>query len=73
MFVANEHFETVNFDACISLMDDELREETHKATVLNPDYDSMTDREQDFFDFYCNLHRKKYGEEFEPNKRNGVW
>lgn len=73
MFVANENFETVDFDACVALMDDELREEAHRTTVLNADYERISNSEQYFFDLYCGLHRRKYGEEFEPNKRNGVW
>lgn len=73
MFVANENFETVDFDACVALMDDELREEAHRTTVLNADYERISNSEQYFFDLYCGLHCRKYGEEFEPNKRNGVW
>lgn len=73
MFVVNENFETVDLDACVALMDDKLREEAHMATIFNADYERISDSEQYFFDLYCDLHRKKYGEEFEPNKRNGVW
>lgn len=73
MFVVNEHFDTVDFDACVAIMDDDLREQAHLETVILYDVDTPEIREQHFFDVYCNLHRRKYGEEFEPNKRNGVW
>lgn len=73
MFVVNEYFDTVDFDACVAIMDNDLREEAHKETIFFYDTNKAGIPEQFFFDVYCNLHRKKYGEEFEPNKRNGVW
>ena len=47
----------VDFDACVNLMDDEIRERVHAE--LTP----CTD--QEFVDRYCELHAEKYnGEEF---------
>ena len=55
----------VDFDAAIALMDHHLREMMHNT--FGPC------KPQLFFGFYCRLHRAKFGEEFEPNKRNPVW
>lgn len=48
----------VDFDACVELMDDDLREELHAeyAGEVTP---------QEFLDLYCEAHYKKYGQEFE--------
>lgn len=43
----------VNFDACVALMDDDIREELHAEGLEN---------EQDFLDRYVALHAAKYGE-----------
>lgn len=48
---------SVDFDACVQLMDDEIREE------LNREIGGCT--EQEFLDAYCEEHEEKYGEEFE--------
>lgn len=48
----------VNFDACVALMDDEIREE------LNAEMAPCT--EQEFLDAYVKAHAKKYnGEVFQ--------
>ena len=47
----------VDFDACVNMMDDDLREQAH--TELAPC------TEQEFIDRYCQLHFDKYGEEFQ--------
>lgn len=46
----------VSFDACVNLMDDELREEVHSS------FNGCT--EQEFLDAYCKAHFDKYGVEF---------
>lgn len=51
--------EMVNFDAAVSLMDDEIRETVHA------DLAPCTD--QEFIDEYVKRHEEKYGETFEVN------
>lgn len=47
----------VDFDFCVNLMDDEIREELHAEGIEN---------EQEFIDRYVAAHAEKYnGEEFE--------
>lgn len=60
MTVINSYGVEINFDVAVSMMDDEIREQIC-GTV---------DTEQDFFDAYCEAHAKKFGEIFEPAKRN---
>ena len=48
---------SVDFNACVQLMDDEIREK------LNKEIGGCT--EQEFFNAYCEEHEEKYGEEFE--------
>lgn len=48
----------VDYDACVNLMDDEIREELHREYV-----GEVT--KQEFLDLYCEAHYKKYGQEFE--------
>lgn len=47
----------VDFDACVNLMDDELREQAHRELAPCS--------EQEFIDRYCQLHTQKYGEDFQ--------
>ena len=47
---------TVDFDACVNLMDSELMDTIHMIFEA-PD-------EQSFLDRYCRLHYWKYGENF---------
>ena len=47
----------VDFDACVNMMDDEIREKLHMDMVGEC-------TEQEFLDRYCEAHVKKYGEEF---------
>lgn len=47
----------VSFDACVALMDDDIREK------LNSDLAPCD--EQTFIDAYCKAHLEKYGKEFE--------
>lgn len=48
--------QTVDFDACVSLMDDDIREQVHAELAPCT--------EQEFLDAYCELHAEKYGEQF---------
>ena len=48
----------VDFDACVNLMDDDLREELHMEMAGEC-------TEQEFFDAYCERHLEKYGTGFE--------
>lgn len=48
---------SVDFNACVQLMDDEIREK------LNKEIGGYT--EQEFLNAYCDEHEEKYGEEFE--------
>ena len=47
---------TIDFDAAVELMDDDLREEIHAALAPCT--------EQEFLDEYVKRHEKKFGEEF---------
>lgn len=47
----------VDFEACVNLMDDEIREMLHAEMAPC--------EAQEFLDRYCEEHEKKYGEEFE--------
>ena len=47
----------VDFNACVNLMDDDIREALHMEMA-----GSCT--EQEFLDAYCEAHSNKYGEEF---------
>lgn len=49
--------QTVDFDACVSLMDDDIREQVHAELAPCT--------EQEFLDAYCELHAEKYGEQFQ--------
>ena len=49
--------EEVNFDACVNLMDDEIREAIHAELAPCT--------EQEFLDAYVDRHYDKYGEQFE--------
>lgn len=45
----------VDFDACVNMMDDEIREELHMEGI---------ESEQEFINRYCEAHAEKYGGEF---------
>lgn len=45
----------VDFDACVNLMDDDIREELHLEGF---------ETEQEFLDAYVERHAEKFGEEF---------
>lgn len=63
IIVVNEWGTEIDFEAAANLMDNELREEIC-GTV---------DTEQEFFDAYCKAHEERFGEEFEPAKKNPCW
>lgn len=46
----------VDYEACVSLMDDEIREELHAEMAPCT--------EQEFLDAYCERHADKHGEQF---------
>lgn len=64
-YVINRWDDPVKFDACVPLMDDDVREEVHMELAPCTD--------QEFFDRYCELHLEKFGDDFEPNKANPQW
>lgn len=62
--VINKHGHEIDFDAAVSMMDDEIREQLH---------DEGYETEQEFFSAYEQAHEAKYGEEWELSKANPVW
>lgn len=46
----------VDFDTCVNLMDDDIREDLHNNMAPCT--------EQEFLDAYCKAHVEKYGAEF---------
>lgn len=59
MNITNQYGVTIDFEAAVNLMDDELREALHAKGI---------DTEQEFFDAYAEAHEAKFGEEWELNK-----
>ena len=55
----------IDFDSAVEIMDNDIRDEIADSL----DYTVP----QAFFTAYCNAHLEFYGEEFEPNKKNGQW
>jgi hypothetical protein len=62
--ITNAAGRNIDFDAAAVLMDKEITDQIDRIG---------SDGEQDFFDNYCALHLARFGEEFEPNKKNPVW
>ena len=62
--VINRNGASVNYEAAVQLMDDEIRE-----SLAAGGYGS----EQDFFTAYEQAHEKKFGSEWELSKANPVW
>lgn len=50
----------VNFEACVEMMDDEIREKVHSSI----DFSLGEPTEQEFLDAYRKEHFEKYGEQF---------
>lgn len=62
MMIKNEYGVEIDFDAAANLMDAEICEDVN--------FDLAPCTEQEFFDEYVKRHLAKYGEEFEPAKKN---
>jgi hypothetical protein len=71
--ITNQHGTEIDFDAAVELMDNDLRESIHMGDGDPTGSNDRPGSEQQFFDWYSRLHSNKFGEEFEPNKRNPVW
>lgn len=57
MKVINQNGTEIDFEAAVSLMDDEIREDLNRELA--------TCSEQEFFSAYEKAHAEKYGEEFQ--------
>jgi hypothetical protein len=65
--ITNAAGREIDFEAAAALMDIDVA-----GSVDHGEHgDGQT--EQEFFDAYCEAHRARFGEEFEPNKANPVW
>jgi hypothetical protein len=71
--ITNAHGVDIDFDAANNLMDRDLCERLHAGDGDPTGSNDRPGSEQQFFEWYCRLHREAFGEEFEPNKRNPVW
>lgn len=63
--VVNEYGVEIYFDAAVALMSDEIRERLA--------YEIVPCTEQEFFNAYCEAHKKEYGKEFECARSNPVY
>lgn len=64
--VQNAYGQEFDFWAMVEIMDKEVIEQCNNKSYIN-------EKPQSWFDRYCALHYKKYGEEFECAKENPVW
>jgi len=64
MTVINQSGKGIDFNAALSLMDDDIREALHAEGY---------DTEQAFFSAYEQAHAEKYGAPWELSKENPVW
>ena len=62
MMIKNQYGVEIDFEAAVNLMDDAICEDVN--------FDLAPCTEQEFFDEYVKRHLAKYGEEFEPAKKN---
>lgn len=62
MKVINKNGTAIDFDAAVSMMDDDIRESVHAELAPCT--------EQEFFTGYETAHAAKYGEEWELSKAN---
>lgn len=60
--VVNEYDVVVDFEFCVAMMDEDIREQLHLELCPCSD--------QEFFDEYVKRHAMKYREEFEAAKPN---
>lgn len=67
------NFFDATLDECRPFMDSELLSEAGMKMICAGDRIGSVDPEDFILEQYCLLHKLKYGEEFAPNKRNGVW
>lgn len=63
--VINQNGKTIDFQAAVMLMDEEIRE-----TLAN---DGNEYNEQEFFSAYERAHESKYGDIWELSKSNPTW
>lgn len=63
--VINREGYELDFDAAVSMMDDDLREELANS--------GECETEQEFFAAYEAAHEEKFGEAWELSKANPVW
>lgn len=63
--VTNRNDYTLDFDAAVGFMDDEIRERLHDEIAPCT--------EQEFFSAYETAHEEKFGEEWELSKANPCW
>lgn len=63
--VVNQYGKSLNFDAAVNLMDDDIREQLHDELAPCTD--------QAFFDAYCVAHAEKFGENWVLDDPNPTW
>lgn len=63
--VYNQHGVVLDFEAAVQRMDTDIREEVHRLIAPCTD--------QQFFNKYCVLHKRHYGETFFLDEWNPVW
>lgn len=64
-YVTNRNDYTLDFDAAVAYMDDEICEQLHDEIAPCT--------EQEFFTAYETAHEEKFGEEWELSKANPCW
>lgn len=55
-YIIDQNGNKIDFDAAVSLMDDNIREELHSEIAPCTD--------QEFYDAYCERHKEVYEEDF---------
>jgi len=63
--VTNEFGKELDYEAAVTLMDDDIREELHMQLAPCTD--------QQFFDAYTKAYKEKFGEDWELTKVNPQW
>lgn len=63
--VMNGYGVELNFDAAVQMMDADIREELHGELAPCT--------EQEFFDAYCSVYEKRFGEPFFLDSPNPQW
>lgn len=66
--VKNRYGVELDFDKAANLMDDYIREETHRVVV-----EENNDSFQHFFDVYCQLHSMACIGQFQLDRKNPCW